>query len=44
VLSGINEGDQVVTSGQMKLKNGSSVVINNTVQPANEAAPKPEDE
>ncbi len=44
ILSGIKEGDLVVTSGQMKLKNGSSVVINNSVLPSNEAAPKPEDE
>jgi membrane fusion protein (multidrug efflux system) len=43
VLSGIKEGDQVVTSGQLKLKNGSAVVINNAVTPSNEATPKPED-
>jgi membrane fusion protein, multidrug efflux system len=29
VLKGIKEGDQVVTSGQLKLKNGSPVTINN---------------
>lgn len=29
VLKGIDEGDQVVTSGQLKLKNGSAVKINN---------------
>ncbi len=44
VTSGVKEGDTVVTSGQLKLKNGSPVIINNTVQPANEAAPKPEDQ
>jgi len=44
ILKGIKEGDMVVTSGQMKLKNGSPVIINNQVQPANEAAPKPVDE
>jgi len=43
VVKGIKEGDQVVTSGQLKLKNGSAVVINNTVEPSNEAAPKPDD-
>lgn len=43
VLSGIKEGDLVVTSGQMKLKNGSAVVIDNAAQPSNEAAPKPQD-
>ena len=44
ILSGIKEGDLVATTGQMKLKNGSPVVINNAVQPQNEAAPKPADE
>ncbi len=44
VLKGIKEGDTVVTSGQIKLKNGSRVIINNQVQPTNEAAPQPVDE
>jgi len=44
ILKGIKEGDVVVTSGQIKLRNGSPVVINNQVQPANEAAPQPVDE
>jgi membrane fusion protein (multidrug efflux system) len=44
VLKGIKEGDMVVTSGQIKLKNGSPVIINNQVQPTNEAAPQPVDE
>ena len=41
VLSGVKEGDQVVTSGQLKIKNNSVVIINNQVQPLNDAAPKP---
>lgn len=44
IISGIQEGETVVTSGQMKLKNGSPVMINNSVQPANEEGPKPEDQ
>ena len=44
ILKGVNEGDMVVTSGQIKLKNGSPVVINNKVQPSNEAAPRPIDQ
>ena len=44
ILKGINENDTVVTSGQIKLKNGSRVIINNQVQPSNEAAPRPPDE
>lgn len=42
ITSGINEGELVVTSGQIKLKNGSRVVINNRVQPGNNPAPTPE--
>jgi membrane fusion protein (multidrug efflux system) len=44
VLQGLNEGDSVVTSGQLKLKNGTEVTINNTVMPADEANPKVEEE
>ena len=43
VLSGINPGDEVVTSGAFKLRNGAAVTVNNQVQPANDRAPKPED-
>lgn len=41
VLKGIEVGEQVVTSGQLKLKNGTPVVINNKVLPANDPDPKP---
>jgi membrane fusion protein (multidrug efflux system) len=43
VLSGIEPGDEVVTSGVFKLRSGAAVQINNTVQPANSSAPNPED-
>ncbi len=43
ILSGVAEGDTVVTAGQLKLKNGTPVVINNDIQLPNEAAPKPQD-
>ena len=43
VLSGIKAGDEVVTSGVFKLRNGAAVQINNGVQPANSAAPRPAD-
>ena len=43
VLSGLKEGQQVVTSGQVKLKNGTSVVIDNTIQPANSPNPTPQE-
>jgi len=41
VLTGVKPGDEVVTSGLFKLRNGAAVQINNAVRPANEAAPKP---
>lgn len=44
VVDGVKEGDTVVTSGQIKLRNGVPVLINNTVQPSSEAAPEPFDE
>lgn len=40
IISGVNEGEEIVTSGQLKLKNGVTVAINNTVQPADTANPK----
>jgi membrane fusion protein, multidrug efflux system len=41
ILKGIKAGDIVVSSGQLKLKNGSSVNINNKVQPLNDPSPMP---
>jgi membrane fusion protein (multidrug efflux system) len=43
VLSGVKPGDEVVTSGVFKLRNGAAVQVNNKVQPENNPAPKPED-
>lgn len=43
VVSGIKPGEQIVTSGVFKLRNGAAVAINNTVQPGDNPAPKPED-
>ncbi|HSW70171.1 MAG TPA: efflux RND transporter periplasmic adaptor subunit [Gammaproteobacteria bacterium] len=40
VLKGLQQGQQVVTSGQLKLKNGSRVEINNTIQPPNNPVPQ----
>jgi len=42
IVSGIKAGEEVVTSGVFKLRNGAAVQINNSVRPANSAAPKPE--
>ena len=44
VLTGIKEGQTIVTSGQLKLKNGTPAVINNAVQPANSPNPTPQEQ
>jgi membrane fusion protein (multidrug efflux system) len=43
VLSGVKEGDVVVTAGQIKLHNGSPLAIDNSVKPAADADPHPVD-
>lgn len=43
VVSGINPGDEVVSSGVFRLRNGAPVEVNNTVKPENNPSPKPED-
>lgn len=43
VLSGIQEGAVVVTSGQMKLKNGTPLMVNNSHTPAFDADPEPQE-
>ncbi|MDD5266219.1 MAG: efflux RND transporter periplasmic adaptor subunit [Methylococcales bacterium] len=40
VLTGVTEGDTIVTTGQIKLRNGSPVTVNNSVQPGNDATPQ----
>jgi membrane fusion protein (multidrug efflux system) len=39
VLKGLKDGDLIVTAGQIKLHNGSTVLVNNTVTPTADAAP-----
>jgi membrane fusion protein (multidrug efflux system) len=43
VLSGVKPGEEVVTSGVFKLRNGAAVLVNNDVQPENSPAPHPEE-
>jgi membrane fusion protein, multidrug efflux system len=43
ILKGVDEGDMIVTAGQIKLHNGSVVLIDNTVTPTADAAPVPID-
>ena len=40
ILKGVAEGDMVVTSGQIKLRNGVPVVVDNRVVPKNDPDPK----
>lgn len=37
ILKGVKDGDTIVSSGQMKLRNGAPVVVNNTVVPKDDA-------
>jgi len=43
VLKGVKDSDMVVTAGQIKLHNGSSVLIDNSITPTADAAPVPID-
>jgi membrane fusion protein (multidrug efflux system) len=43
VIKGVNDGDTVVTAGQIKLHNGSTVLIDNSITPTADAAPVPTD-
>lgn len=44
IIDGLKEGDKVVTSGQIKLRNGTPVRVDNSVQPSNDADPQPKDQ
>jgi membrane fusion protein, multidrug efflux system len=44
ILSGIKEGDTVVTAGQIKLRSGFPVIVNNSIQPTNDPSPQPKDQ
>jgi membrane fusion protein (multidrug efflux system) len=43
ILKGIQIGDTIVTSGQLKLKNGTPLIVNNNVIPANNPNPTPQE-
>jgi membrane fusion protein, multidrug efflux system len=39
ILKGVNAGDMIVTAGQIKLHNGSPILIDNSIAPTADAAP-----
>jgi membrane fusion protein (multidrug efflux system) len=43
IIEGVTEGEEVVTSGQLKLRNGDAVQIDNSIKPSNDPAPRPVD-
>jgi membrane fusion protein (multidrug efflux system) len=43
ILKGVDEGATVITSGQLKLKNGTPLIVNNKVLPANSPNPQPQE-
>jgi membrane fusion protein (multidrug efflux system) len=43
ILSGLKEGEEVVTSGQLKLRNGSPLLVDNSHPPRNDPAPRPQE-
>jgi membrane fusion protein (multidrug efflux system) len=44
ILKGVKAGDTVVTAGQIKLRNGSAVAVNNSIQPTDNPNPHPTEE
>ena len=44
VLKGVSTGDVIVTGGQLKLRNGAHVVVNNGIVPTDDAHPAPPNE
>jgi len=44
ILKGVKDGETVVTAGQMKLRDGAPVAVNNTIEPKNDAHPLPVDQ
>jgi len=43
VISGVNPGEEIVSSGVFKLRNGAAVQVNNKIQAPNNPKPNPED-
>jgi membrane fusion protein (multidrug efflux system) len=43
ITSGLNAGDEVVSSGVFRLRNAAPVLVNNSVKPGNNPNPKPDE-
>jgi len=43
IVSGLNPGDEVVSAGVFRIRNGAPIQINNKIQPGNNPNPHPED-
>ena len=43
VVSGLKTGEEIVTTGEFKLHNGGSVIVDNKLAPHFELAPTPSD-
>jgi membrane fusion protein, multidrug efflux system len=43
VISGVNPGEEIVSSGVFKLRNGAAVQVNNKIQAPNNPKPNPEE-
>jgi membrane fusion protein (multidrug efflux system) len=44
IKSGVRAGEEIVSAGQVKLRNGAPIVVNNAVVPSNDAHPTPPNE
>jgi membrane fusion protein (multidrug efflux system) len=44
ILTGVTDGQTIVTAGQLKLRNGSTVLVDNTIKPTADASPMPVDQ
>lgn len=43
VVSGLNAGDEIVSSGVFRLRNGAPITVNNSVKPSDNPSPKPDE-
>ena len=43
ILKGVENGQEIVTSGQLKLKNGAAIAVDNSTQPPNDATAAPQE-